>query len=205
MKSRRNLRILAAMAVVLAIGLASAVLYQEPVSAQNGGPRAVPKFEPDPSWPKLLPNNYMLGQVGGIYVDSHDHIWVTSRPRTLDDNDTYAALNPPQADCCIPAPPVIEFDAEGNFIQGWGGPGSTPGWPDNEHGTFVDHKDNVWIGGNSTGKDTNILKFSKAGKLLLQIGRKGTTGGSGDTANLHRPAGRLRPSRRMIEAQILNL
>ena len=41
----------------------------------------VPKFEPDPSWPKQLPNNWMLGQVGGIYVDSHDHIWVTSRPQ----------------------------------------------------------------------------------------------------------------------------
>ena len=54
-----------------------------------------PRFEPDPYWPKPLPNNWMLGQVGGIYVDSHDHIWVTSRPRTLDNNDKYAALNPP--------------------------------------------------------------------------------------------------------------
>ena len=25
--------------------------------------RAVPNFEPDPSWPKPLPNNWMLGQV----------------------------------------------------------------------------------------------------------------------------------------------
>jgi hypothetical protein len=183
-----KLRILAAMAVVFAVGIAVAVLTVvnvRPVVAQSG----VPKFEPDPYWPKQLPNRYMLGQVAGIYVDSRDHVWVTSRPRTLDDNDKYAALSPPQADCCIPAPPVIEFDAEGNFVQGWGGPDSTPGWPDNEHGMFVDHKENIWIGGNSTGKDTNILKFSKAGKLLLQIGRKGTTGGSGDTANLNRPAG----------------
>ena len=58
-------------------------------AAQN-----VPKFEPDPYWPKPLPNNWMLGQVGGIFVDSHDHIWVTSRPRTLDNNDKYAALEP---------------------------------------------------------------------------------------------------------------
>src|ERR1700726_1380477 len=50
-------------------------------------------FEPDPYWPKPLPNNWMLGQVSGIYVDSHDHIWVTSRPRTLDNNEKNAALN----------------------------------------------------------------------------------------------------------------
>ncbi len=130
----------------------------------------------------------MLGQVGGIYVDSHDHVWVTSRPRTLDNNDKYAALDPPESDCCIPAPPVIEFDAAGNFIQGWGGPAAGYEWPDNEHGMFVDYKDNVWVGGNGA-KDTDILKFSKSGKFLLQIGHHGKTGGSNDTENLNRPAG----------------
>src|ERR1035438_3938624 len=99
------------------------------------GPGSVPKFEPDPYWPKPLPNNWMLGQVGGIFVDSHDHIWVNSRPRTLDNNDKYAALNPPQSDCCIPSPPVLEFDAAGNLIQGWGGAplDKSAGyeWPDN--------------------------------------------------------------------------
>jgi hypothetical protein len=148
----------------------------------------VPKFEPDPSWPKQLPNNWMLGQVGGIFADSHDHIWVTSRPRTLDNNDKYAALDPPQADCCIPSPPVLEFDQAGNLIQSWGGPSKDYEWPDNEHGMFVDYKDNVWIGGNGP-KDTNILKFSKSGKFLLQIGHHGKTGGSNDTENLNRPAG----------------
>jgi len=148
----------------------------------------VPKFEPDPSWPKQLPNNWTLGQVGGIFVDSHDHIWVTSRPRTLDNNDKYAALDPPEADCCIPSPPVLEFDQAGNLIQSWGGPSKDYEWPDNEHGMFVDYKDNVWIGGNGP-KDTNILKFSKSGKFLLQIGHHGKTGGSNDTENLNRPAG----------------
>ena len=45
--------------------------------------RAVPKFEPDPSWPKPLPNNWMLGQVSGIFVDARDHIWV-NRPGSLE-------------------------------------------------------------------------------------------------------------------------
>ncbi len=147
----------------------------------------VPQFEPDPSWPKPLPNNWMLGQVSGIFVDSHDHIWVTSRPRTLQDHDKYAVDG--KADCCVPAPPVLEFDQAGNVIQGWGGPGAGYDWPDNEHGMFIDYKENVWIGGNSPNKDTNILKFTKNGKFLLQIGHHGQSGGSNDTQNLNRPAG----------------
>lgn len=82
---------------------------------------------------------WMLGQVSGIYVDSRDHIWVTNRPRTLDENDRYAQVN--KADCCLPAPPVLEFDMAGNLIQSWGGPGQGYEWPDYEHGMFVDYKD----------------------------------------------------------------
>jgi DNA-binding beta-propeller fold protein YncE len=170
--------------------LALAVACTIPTSFQNAraAQAGVPTFEPDPYWPKPLPNNWMLGQVSGIYVDSHQHIWITTRPRTLDNNDKYAALNPPQADCCIPAPPILEFDQAGNLIQGWGGPGPGYEWPDNEHGIFIDYKENVWVGGNAD-KDTNILKFTKTGKFLLQIGHHGKSGGSNDTENLKRPAG----------------
>jgi DNA-binding beta-propeller fold protein YncE len=175
-------RILAFTALVVAL------IISTPSQQARGAQPSMPHFEPDPYWPKPLPNNWMLGQVSGIYVDSHDHIWVTSRPRTLDNNDKYAALNPPEADCCIPAPPIMEFDQAGNLIQGWGGPGAGYEWPDNEHGIFIDYKENVWVGGNSD-KDTNILKFTKTGKFLLQIGHHGKSGGSNDTENLKRPAG----------------
>ncbi len=173
--------------VVLVISGAAFLRRPEPAQAdlfKNG----IPKFEVDPSWPKDLPNQWMMGQVAGIFVDSHDHVWVTNRPRSLEDHDKYAAFDPPQADCCKPAPAVLEFDADGNFVQGWGGPGAGYEWPDNEHGMFVDYKENVWVGGNGM-KDTNILKFTKDGKFLLQIGHHGTTGGSNDTENLNRPAG----------------
>ena len=53
---------------------------------------------------------------------------------------------------------------------------------------FVDYKDNVRIGGNGM-NDTNILKFPRHGKYLLQIGHHGKTGGSNNTETLHRPAG----------------
>src|SRR5580700_4297775 len=42
-----------------------------------------PGFVVDPSWPQPLPNNWLLGQIGGLYVDQHDHIWVYNRPRTM--------------------------------------------------------------------------------------------------------------------------
>ena len=42
-----------------------------------------PGFVVDPSWPQPLPNNWILGQIGGLYVDRHDHIWAYNRPRTM--------------------------------------------------------------------------------------------------------------------------
>jgi hypothetical protein len=147
---------------------------------------AIPKFEPDPNWPKHLPNHWLLGQVSGVNVDSRDHIWVIHRPRTTDEHDNY--LRDGTADCCQPAPPVLEFDMAGNLLQSWGGPGQGYDWPDIEHGVYVDTKDNVWISGNGD-KDTNLLKFTRSGKFLLQIGRKGTSGGSNDTASVNKAAG----------------
>jgi len=147
---------------------------------------SVPKFEPDPYWPKHLPNHWLLGQVSGVAVDSHDRIWVIHRPRTTDEHDNY--LRDKTADCCQPAPAVLQFDLEGNLLQSWGGPGEGYDWPDIEHGIYVDGKDNVWIGGNGD-KDTNLLKFTAAGKFLLQIGKHGTSGGSNDTANVNKAAG----------------
>lgn len=147
----------------------------------------VPTFEVDPFWPKPLPNNFTLGELGGVYVDSQDHVWILSRPKTLTADQKGASLNPPTSECCIPAPPVIEFDSAGNYLQGWGGPGAGYEWPNNEHGIFVDYKGNVWIGGNTTGKDHQILKFTHDGKFLLQIGHAGKSQGTNDTANLNRP------------------
>ena len=54
----------------------------------------VPTFAVDASWPKPLPNNWILGQVGGITVDAQGHIWVIHRPRSLTDDEKGAALTP---------------------------------------------------------------------------------------------------------------
>ena len=50
-------------------------------NASAGGKK--PSFVVDPAWPQPLPNNWTLGQIGGLFVDSHDHIWVYNRPRSL--------------------------------------------------------------------------------------------------------------------------
>lgn len=160
----------------------TALLWAASACAQTG----LPRYEADPYWPKPLPNHWMLGEVSGVAVDSHDHIWIIHRPRTLTDHDKYGADG--KADCCAPAPAVIEFDQAGNMLQAWGGPGQGYEWPDNEHGIFVDQHGDVWIGGNGD-KDAQILKFTGAGKFLLQIGHHGQSHGSNDTQNLGRPAG----------------
>ena len=147
----------------------------------------IPVFEVDPVWPRPLPNDWAFGQFSGVAVDSRNHVWILQRPHTLADDETFLTTDPPTADCCRPAPPVMEFDQDGRFVQAWGGPGTGYDWPDSEHGIHVDATDSVWIAGNGP-EDTYILKFTRTGEFVLQIGQKGTTAGSNDTENLNRPS-----------------
>jgi DNA-binding beta-propeller fold protein YncE len=117
-----------------------------------------------------------------------------------------------ESECCAPAPPVLEFDEAGNLLASWGGPGEGYDWPETNHGIFVDYKGNVWIGGNGRPRpgqaaagrgaarggaaapegqatpgyynDNMVLKFTQAGKFLLQIGKPGASKGSNDVENL---------------------
>src|SRR5437773_10202246 len=148
---------------------------------------SAPRVEVDPFWPKPLPNNWLMGQAAGVATDRHDHVWVIQRPKSLTEDERGATLNPPRSRCCAPAPPVLEFDADGALLQSWGGPGSGYTWPENEHGIFVDGKDNVWVAGNGP-KDGQILKFTRDGKFLMKIGEPGVVGDDADTRHLNRPA-----------------
>jgi hypothetical protein len=146
----------------------------------------------------------VLGNVVGLAVDRQDHIWVLHRPATTTEFERAAAFSPPRASCCIAAPPVIEFDQTGNVVQAWGGEGEGYEWPlpdakeppapyvsrtpTGEHTLFIDHKDNVWVGSNGE-PGTQILKFTRTGKFLLQIGKRGQSGGSNDPKNFRGPAG----------------
>ena len=176
----------------LVLGAMTAVAIA--LSAQ--GRQQLPIFEPDPLWSQALPNRWVTGQVGGVAVDAHDNVWVFHRPGTIPDGEKAASLSPPQAECCIPAPSVLEFDASGKFLQAWGAPfdfaQGKPGpgyeWFRSEHGIFVDHNDNVWLSGNAK-EDNQLLKFTTKGEFLLQIGHAGKNRGSNDTENVGGPAG----------------
>jgi NHL repeat len=163
--------------------LAGASSAGEPRAA---GTSAVPIFEVDLDWPKVPPK-WKLGDVSSMAVDAQDRIWVLHRPRTL-----------PPSDAAKTAPPVLVFDAAGNFIKSFGGAGNGYEWPEREHGIHIDYKGFVWIGGNNcpernlpglkaTGDD-QYLKFTQDGKFVMQIGHSNKSTGNSDTKNLQQPA-----------------
>lgn len=184
---------------------------------------SAPSFVVDPGWPKPLPHDWRLGQIGGVFVAPDDHIWVYHRPRSLTSDETGAldavaqdkdgkpisALGHPRpygrhSACCVPAPSVLEFDREGTLLHAWGGP-ADPGfletrcrerdgcsWPAREHGIFVDHNGFVYVAGNGQdftgqfpwaarfGDDSQILKFTRDGTFVWQIGRAGASAPNSD-------------------------
>jgi DNA-binding beta-propeller fold protein YncE len=183
--TRKMLAGLSVISLAILVGL-SPWLLGRTAAAQGSAPGVVvPKFQVDPTWPRL-PNNWVLGEISSVAVDRRDHVWILNRPRSVTKGQEDKA-----------APAVLEFDPAGNFVQAFGGPSDTYEWPDNEHGIFVDYKDKVWIGGNnpapasgsvSQRSDDMLLKFTNKGKFVMQIGRRDQSGGNKDTMNLKRPA-----------------
>jgi len=176
----------------------SAVLVGAVVLASTAGPlafceragaaetaRNLPLFEVDSAWPKVPPK-WRLGDASSIAIDAQDNVWVLHRPATLKGDQAALA-----------APPVVVFDAAGNFVKAWGGEASGYEWPQREHGIHIDYKGYVWLGGNNCPangantkpvNDDQLLKFTQDGKLVMQIGRSNQSKGNADTVNLHRPA-----------------
>jgi len=167
----------AALLAALTVGLP---ILKDIAAAQSRPGVLAPRFEVDPLWPKPLPNHWVLGSTIGVWVDTDDHVWIIHRSSaTLAVNER--PLEMKTGECCAGAPPVLEFDQAGNLLRHWGGPGQGYEWPDSNHGIFIDYKGNVWIGGNG-GPDSQILKFTKDGKFLMQVGKKGTRRKAGAAA-----------------------
>ena len=183
-KTRHTLRWIALTLTIGALGVAQASLR-----ATDRQMVQAPRFEVDPVWPKPMPNHWILGSVIGVGVDSRDHVFIIHRGDSTLNQRTEAGLNanPPIAECCASAPPILEFDPAGNLVKGWGGPGEGYVWPGSNHGVAVDDKDNIWIGGNGP-TDSHILKFSREGKFLQQIGTPGQGSASNDSTHFGRVA-----------------
>ena len=185
-RPRDRIVLTAFVAALVLLGLVQRRLERQAAAQAKAGVVA-PRFEVDPLWPKRLPNHWVLGQVIGLSVDSQDHVWIVHRDNLLGANEAAASQDPPTASCCVKAPPVLEFDPAGNVVGHWGGPGEGYDWPASNHGIAVDHKGYVWIGANE-GSDAHVLKFTRAGKFLMQLGKPGANKGSNDLENFGRPA-----------------
>ena len=164
---------------IAVMGFVAAVLLQ-PALAEP------PKFQVDPTWPLTLPNNWIIGTIGGITVDAQDHIWINQRPSSLDAREKRASTAS-NVKCCVAAPPVIEFDQAGKVVQGWGGDGPGYRWGNDGHGIHVDHNNFVWVADNVATRWA-LFKFTRDGKFVMRIGQPGTPTGSNDTERLGRPA-----------------
>src|SRR5205814_5626573 len=146
---KRNLYVGAILLTVLGTLAIASVVLEKKAAVEAAGVMA-PRFEVDPLWPKPLPNHWLQGQTIGVSVDAQDHIWIIHRAGSLEAGELHATTNPPTAQCCAPAPPILQFDQEGNLINSWGGPGTGYDWPESNHGITIDYKGYVWIGGNGT-------------------------------------------------------
>ena len=169
------------LALLIALGVGQRVLESTAAAEAKNAVQA-PLFDVDPLWPKPLPNHWLLGSTIGLSVDAQDHVWIVHRGgSTLNARTEMLAPASPD-ECCLAAPPILEFDPAGNLVRSWGGPGEGYEWPASNHGLFVDDKGTVWIGGNDP-KDAHIVKFSKDGKFVKQFGHQGKNAGSNDTNN----------------------
>ncbi len=204
MQSKHQTRV--ALAVTITILVACSAPSGDPM--EESGVVMAPRFEVDPMWPKPLPNHWLLGTVIGVDVDDEDNVWIIHRGSSLEEKELYATWDPPASYCCYAAPPILAFNQAGEVIEHWGGPGEGYNWSASNHGIDIDHKGNVWIGGNGRGAssaeaalphneaamgegrvhDSMVLKFSKVGKFLMQIGKPFEGKGSNDLENFKLPA-----------------
>jgi NHL repeat len=211
---KRSLCISATFLAVLVMVGAGWNVFVKDTSAQGRNEGRTPSFKVDPLWPKPLPNHWVLGSVTGVAVDAQDHIWIVHQGAdSLHNNEKGGILKPPTG-CCVPAPQVLEFDSAGNLLSHWGGPGEGYDWPQSTGGITIDHQGNVWIaaagkseaiaGGSAASaapaapvapvapprpQDAHLLKFSREGRFLLQIGQAGKVEGNDSKTGLNRPAG----------------
>lgn len=150
--------VLTAMVAVLVL---LAIWY--PLSSQAGAQDQQvvkgPKFVLDPLWPKPLPDHWVTGNVSTVCIDGQDHLFTMNNGNLLLYEQKTAKA----------APPVTEFDADGNLVNSWGDLKLLPATE--RHGCFVDQQNNIWIAGS---EDAIVQKYTHDGsKLLLQIGTKG--------------------------------
>src|SRR5258705_8940055 len=157
--TRSQLRVRVGIILTVAVAIAGACL----ASAQS---RTPPRYVADVNWPKPLPNQWILGGLGGTCVDAAGHVFILNRQDVLDGELNTGRL----------APPIIEFDADGNVVNSWG---DLKVLDPRLHSCHVDKDNNIWIASAPSGM---VQKYTHDGsKMLLQIGKKGAVDSSDGT------------------------
>ncbi len=175
-------------AALVALGIGQSKLQEPTIAASND--TMAPAFQVDPLWPKPLPNHWITGNTIGVDVDDRDHIFTVHRnTENMFGGRTEIGLALGVAECCTPAPPILEYDIEGNLINAWGGPveGAPYQWPESNHGIEVAANGDVWIGGNG-GPDSHVLVFSRDGDYIRTVGVPGEEFDSNSTTAFGRVA-----------------
>ena len=122
-------------------------------------------------WPQLPPG-FVLGQVSGVAVDSHNHVFVFHRA----ENSWATDKSHP-----IASPTVLCFDGEsGKLLFSWGQNRFLE-----PHGLRVDRHDNVWLTDRAL---QQVFEFSHDGKLLLKRNEKAHMMFAKDPAANHKKA-----------------
>jgi len=152
-----RLGLCAALTIVVGAGIHSSLRAQG----------AAPRYEFDNTWPKPLPNNWVLGGLGGTCVDGRDHVFILNRQDVLEGELNAGNL----------APPIIEVDPAGNVVNSWGDANLLDS---RLHSCHADKDGNIWIASAPSGM---VQKYTRDGsKLLLQLGKKGVFDSSDGTA-----------------------
>ena len=175
-------------ASLIALGIGQSKLQVPSIAASNDV--MAPAFLVDPLWPKPLPNHWITGNTIGVDVDDRDHIFTVHRnTENMFGGRTEIGLALGVAECCTPAPPILEYDIEGNLINAWGGPveGAPYQWPESNHGIEVAANGDVWIGGNG-GPDSHVLVFTRDGEYIRTVGVPGEEFDSNSTTAFGRVA-----------------
>ena len=175
-------------ASLVALGIGQSKLQEPTIAASNDV--MAPAFLVDPLWPKPLPNHWITGNTIGVDVDDRDHIFTVHRnTENMFGRRTEIGLALGVAECCTPAPPILEYDIEGNLINAWGGPveGAPYQWPESNHGIEVAANGDVWIGGNG-GPDSHVLVFTRDGEYIRTVGVPGEEFDSNSTTAFGRVA-----------------
>ena len=104
-------------------------------------------FESVPN-PLTLPNDIHFGEIAGVAVNSHGHVFVFSRGNSV--GPSYMAT----------AAQLLEFDATGNFVREIGK--NLNAWS-YAHAVRIDPQDNIWV-------------VDKGSNMIPQVHPRGTRG-----------------------------